>query len=206
MVETRGAHARRTSHLGQGHVGMRLSLFGQAGVALAHLAWLLPTDGLRDAAGDYLPGDLLVNAAGYVYHVALSEAFRPCGHIADPGCFRRALSHLKRDEAALFDVTGFQQAELEQLIGRLAREWIGSHEGQATYPSFGRAAELWRQRLGVCRCDEFCVCLYRFPCPACATPFTTLGEYMRDVVGRRGRCPGCSGGASPAPASAVQSG
>ena len=194
MVDIQGTHARRLSHLGQGHVGMRLSVFGQAGVAIVHLAWLLSTDGLRDTGGDCLPGDLLVNAAGYVYYVALSEAFRPCGHIADPGCLRRILSHLKRDEASLFDVTGLQQAELEKVIARLAREWIGSHEVQACYPSFARAAERWRQRLGACRCDEFCVCLYRFPCPSCGTPITTLGEYMQEANARQGRCPACGSG------------
>jgi hypothetical protein len=204
MVEFQSVHARRAAHLGQGHVGMRLSVFGQAGVALVHLAWLLPTDGLRGVAGDCLPGDLLVNAAGYVYYVALSEAFRPCGHIADPGCFRRVLSHLKRDEASLFDVTGLQQTELEETIGRQAREWVGSHEGQASYPTFARATQLWRQRLGNCHCDEFCVCLYRFPCPACGTPFTTLGEYMQEVTDREGRCPACSAGAPPAPGGTVK--
>lgn len=191
MVEYQSAHARRAAHLGQGNVGMHLNVFGQAGVALVHLAWLLPTDGLRGVAGDCLPGDLLINAAGYVYYVGRSEAFRSCGHIADPGCLRRALSHLKRDEASLFDLAGGQRAELEETIGRLAREWIGSHEGQTSYPTFAHAARLWRQRLGTCCCDEFCVCLYRFPCPACGIPFTTLGEYMGEVTERGGRCPGC---------------
>lgn len=193
MVERLGAPARRASHLGQGHVGMHLSVFPQAEVALVHLAWLLPTDGLRGVAGDCLPGDLLVNAAGYVYFVALSEAFRPCGHIADPGCLRRILFLLQRDEASLFDVTDAQQAELEETIGRLGREWVGSREGRAKYPTFVRAVEQWRQRLGNCHGDEFCACLYRFPCPACGTPFTTLGEYMQEVIARQGRCPVCSG-------------
>ncbi len=197
MVDIRGARARLLSHLGQGHVGMRLTVFGQAGVAIVHLAWLLPTDGLRDTAGDCLPGDLLVNAAGYVYYVALSEAFRPCGHIADPGCLRRILSHLRRDETSLFDVTSFQQVELEKVIVRLAREWIGSHEEQTCYPSFGRAVDQWRQRLGVCPCDEFCVCLYRFPCPSCGTSVTVLGEYMQQANAKQGRCPPCSGGPEP---------
>jgi hypothetical protein len=194
VFDNQSAHARRLAHLGQGHVGMRLSVFGQAGMALIHLAWLLPTDGLRDAAGDCLPGDLLVNGAGYVYYVALSEAFLSCGHIADPGCLRRIVAHLTRDEASLFDITGSQQTELEQVIVRLAREWMGSHEGLACYPSFAKAAELWRQRLGTCRCDEFCVCLYRFPCPSCGTSLTVLGEYMLEASARQGRCPACAGG------------
>lgn len=184
----------RRSHLGKGHVGMGLRLFERDELACAHLAWLLPTDGLRDAASELLPGDLLVNAAGYVYYVARSGAFLACGHLAEPACYRRALLHLKREECWLFDIAAAQQAALAQVIARLARKWICSHEQQAVYASFDQAACAWRRSFSECPCDDvFCVCLYRFPCPECGTLFTALGGLMQEVVERVGRCPRCTG-------------
>jgi len=184
----------RLSHLGKEHVGMRLQVFEQADLACAHLAWLLPTDGLREAESEYLPGDLLVNSAGYVYYVARSGAFLACGHLAEPACYRRALLHLKSDERWLFDVAAAQQAALAQVIARLAAAWRATREQQAVYASFAQATRAWRHSFGGCPCEDlFCVCLYRFPCPACGTPFTVLGGSMQEVIERQGRCSRCVG-------------